>query len=87
MVLCMLIANNDHNNTIQVYSVTVMTNVIALEARQYCYVICEPITPVYFLLHRLEVGDNIMQIYGKIDIFMCNGQGVSDLLTNNMDEV
>ena len=41
----MLIAHNDHNNTIQVYSVTVMTHVIALEARQSSQGTFEPITP------------------------------------------
>ena len=46
MSLCMLIAHKYHNNTIQVYSVTVMTNVIALEAEQSSPGTFEPITPV-----------------------------------------
>ena len=42
---CMLTAHNDHGNTIQAYSVTVMTDVIALEAGQSSQGTFEPITP------------------------------------------
>ena len=42
----MLIFHKGHNNTIQVYSVTVMTHVIALEDGQSSQVTSEPITPV-----------------------------------------
>ena len=41
----MLIAHKDHNNTIQVYSVTVMTHAIALDAGQSSLGTFEPITP------------------------------------------
>ena len=42
---CMLIAHKDHTYT-HMYSVTVMTHVIALEARQSSQGTSEPITPV-----------------------------------------
>ena len=42
----MLISHRAHNNTIHVYSVTVMTHVIALEDGQSSQGISEPITPV-----------------------------------------
>ena len=41
-----LISHKGHNNTIQVYSVTVMTNVIALEDGKSSQGTYEPITPV-----------------------------------------
>ena len=41
----MLISHKDHTNTIQVYSVTVMTHVKALEAGQFSQGTSEPITP------------------------------------------
>ena len=44
--VCMLIAHKDHNNTIQVYSVTVMTHVIALEDGKFDRT-SEPITPAF----------------------------------------
>ena len=46
---CMLISHKGHNNTIQVYSVTVMTHVIALEAGQSSQETFEAITPEVFL--------------------------------------
>ena len=42
---CMLISYKDHNNTLQVYSVTVMTHVKALQAGQSSEGTSEPITP------------------------------------------
>ena len=42
---CMLIAHEDHTNTIQVDSLMVMTHVIALEAGQSSQGTSEPITP------------------------------------------
>ena len=42
----MLISHKDHNNTKQVYSVTVMTHVKALETGQSSQRTSEPITPV-----------------------------------------
>ena len=45
---CMLFGHNGHNNTIQVYSVTVMTHVIALDAGQSIQGTFEPITPVCY---------------------------------------
>ena len=44
---CMLIAHKDHNNTIHVYSVTVMTHVIALQAGLSSQSIFEPILSVF----------------------------------------
>ena len=41
----MQISHKDHNNTIQVYSVTVMTHVKALEAGQSSQGISEPFSP------------------------------------------
>ena len=38
--------HNDHNNTIQVYSVTVMTHVKALHPEKFGQGTSEPITPV-----------------------------------------
>ena len=46
MSACLLIAHKDHNNTIQVYSVIVMTHAMALEAGQSIPGTFEPITPV-----------------------------------------
>ena len=43
---CMLISHKGHTDTIQVYSVTVMTHVKALEAGQSSQGTSEPITPV-----------------------------------------
>ena len=45
MSACMLIFHKGHNNTIQVYSVTVMTHVKALQAGQSSQGTSEPITP------------------------------------------
>ena len=42
---CMLISHKGHNNTIQVYSVTVMTHVKAVQAGQSSQGTAEPITP------------------------------------------
>ena len=50
----MKISHKDNNNTIQVYSVTIMTHVKALEAEQYSQGTSEPRTPeqhVYFMTH------------------------------------
>ena len=46
--VCMLISHKGHNNTIQVYSVTVITHVIALEAGQSSQETSEAITPAVF---------------------------------------
>ena len=43
---CMLISHKGHNNTIQVYSVTVMSHVIALQDGQSSQGTSEHITPV-----------------------------------------
>ena len=42
----MYISHNDHNNTIQVYSVAVMTHIKVLDAGQSSQGTSEPITPV-----------------------------------------
>ena len=47
---CMLIFHRGHNNTIQVYSVTVMTHVKALQAGQSSQGTSEPITPVLVII-------------------------------------
>ena len=44
---CMLIPHKGHTDTIQVYSVTVMTHVKALQAGHSSQGTSEPITPVY----------------------------------------
>ena len=46
---CMLIAQKDNRNTIQVYLVTAMTHVIALEAVQSSQGALKPITPVQLI--------------------------------------
>ena len=51
---CMLFAHKGHNNTIQIYSVTVMIHVIALEAGQSSQGTSEPITPASNNLIRRE---------------------------------
>ena len=43
--VCILISDKDNNNTIQVYSVTVMIYVIALEDGQSSQGTSQPITP------------------------------------------
>ena len=43
---CMLITHKGHTDTIQVYSVTVMTHVKALQAGHSSQGTSEPITPV-----------------------------------------
>ena len=45
MSSCMLIANVDHNNIIQVYSVNAMTRVVALEVGQSSQGTFEHISP------------------------------------------
>ena len=47
---CMLIFHKGHTDTIQVYSVTVMTHVKALQAGHSSQGISEPITPAF---HKL----------------------------------
>ena len=62
----MLIAHDeDHNNTIQVYSVTVMTHVIALEAGQSSLGTFEPITPVMWPLNvtALSIQEMVSDIW------------------------
>ena len=49
--VCMLISHKGHNNTIQVYSVTVMTHVKALQAGQSSQGTTEPISPAYGAIH------------------------------------
>ena len=46
---CMLIFHKGHTDTIQVYSVTVMTHVKALQARHSSQGTSEPITPAILL--------------------------------------
>ena len=61
---CMLIAHNDHNNTIQVYSRTVMTHVIALEAGQSSHGTFKPITPVLKMKFIMGI-DSILTTRGR----------------------
>ena len=49
----MLISHKGNNNTIQVYSVTIMTHVIALEAGHSSQGTSEPITPVCKIRKKL----------------------------------
>ena len=48
MSACMLIPHRGHTDTIQVYSVTVMTHVKALQAGHSSQGTSEPITPVLY---------------------------------------
>ena len=57
----MLISHDDHTNTIQVYSVTVMTHVKALEAGQSSQGTSEPITPVHIITELDMVISGTMQ--------------------------
>ena len=53
----MLIINKGHNNTIQVYSVTIMIHVKALQAGQSSQGTFEPITPDNLLnLNNIPYG-------------------------------
>ena len=53
MFPCMSIAHKGHNNAIQVYSVTIMIHVRALEARQSNQGTSEPIfTPIWMICKR-----------------------------------
>ena len=54
---CMLIPHSGQTDTIQVYSVTVMTHVKALQAGHSSQGTSEPITPARPLL-VLAIGDN-----------------------------
>ena len=73
----MLIAHKDHNNTIQVYSVTVMTHVKALQAGQSSQGTSEPITPAPILDVRnslsitfLAISDQYANFVFEICIFV-----------------
>ena len=55
MSACMLIPHKGHTDTIQVYSVTVMTHVKALQAGHSSQGTSEPITPVCVIVANVEV--------------------------------
>ena len=66
---CLLIANTDYNNTMHVYSVTVMTHVIALEAGQSSKGVLElfkPVTSALGLVWFLD--DRNMETVCNMDI-------------------
>ena len=50
---CMLIPHKGHTDTIQVYSVTVMTHVKALQAGHSSQGTSEPITPAHMYLQHI----------------------------------
>ena len=61
----MYIAHKGHNNTIQVYSVTVMTHVIALHPGQSNQGTSEPITPVLIDRQKSLTFPIHMKVYQK----------------------
>ena len=63
----MLILHKGHTDTIQVYSVTVMTHVKALQAGHSSQGTSEPITPVQIVLAGLaEAGSEVyVSVWGK----------------------
>ena len=54
----MLISHRGHTDTIQVYSVTVMTHVKALQAGHSSQGTSEPITPVLFMRKIVVIMNN-----------------------------
>ena len=78
MSACMLIPHKGHTDTIQVYSVTVMTHVKAVQAEHSIQGTSEPITPgqlcemcqnhpFYFGIHGITSGDYIRGLHGEIN--------------------
>ena len=73
---CMLISHKNHNNAIQVYSVTVMTHGKALQAGQSGQGTSEPITPVFTLRQvegclREKIFVSWRDILGHIFFLLC----------------
>ena len=69
----MLISHKGHNKTIQVYSMTVMTHVEALQAGQSSQGTSEPITPAYLYSLLIFSGHdraliNVIFVYPYFDI-------------------
>ena len=64
---CMLIYHKGHTDTIQVYSVTVMTHVKALQAGHSSQGTSEPITPASYIN---QYGNN--QPYGNFNTKIVN---------------
>ena len=54
----MLISHKGHTDTIQVYSVTVMTHVKALQAGHSSQGTSEPITPAVMMAYRASVHES-----------------------------
>ena len=68
----MLIPHKGHTDTIQVYSVTVMTHVKALQAGHSSQGTSEPITPVqYDLIGSSYIIYNIGHNVHEIDLYGC----------------
>ena len=65
----MLFSHKGHNNTMQVYSVTVMTNVKALQAGQSSQGTSEPITPAAILDVRKSLSVAFLAISDQYAIF------------------
>ena len=67
---CMLIPHKGHTDTIQVYSVTVMTHVKALQAGHSSQGTSEPITPAtIFCAHIFNE-----KTYLAIHVYYCNAK-------------
>ena len=84
----MLIANKDHNNIIQVYSVTIMTHVMALDAGQSSQGTFEPITPVFH--HMIPTcslvaagGSGFWSTYNVLWLILVDG---NPLIINPIDD-
>ena len=63
---CMLIFHKGHTDTIQVYSVTVMTHVKALHAGHSSQGTSEPITPVIHILRISAPVERSMAMYNVV---------------------
>ena len=72
----MLISHKDHNNTNQVYSVSVMTHVKALEAGQFSQGTSEPITPKAKLTNEamLPVHVQISKVAHRTILMECQNK-------------
>ena len=67
----MYISRKGHNNTIQVYSVSVVTHVMALDAGQSSQGTSEPITPASNTYNMCHNG-HVINMYGVLMVLMDN---------------
>ena len=65
---CMLIPHNGHTDNIQVYSVTVMTHVKALQAGHSSQGTSEPITPAIAMKSFVTIGPHVSKLWCDIGL-------------------